>query len=91
MFVKPWDEASKRILDQLVRDNGRAFTKDINLPRAFGARYPELIKNDFLSIARDDRKRESVFVTKPNVMVVPIPTRSSRSTRWHKYQFHKIF
>jgi hypothetical protein len=91
MFVKPWDESSKRILDQLVKDNGRAFTKDISLPRAFGRRYPELIENDFLTIARADRKKESVFVTKPNVMVIPIGIPSSQHTRWKKYKFHKIF
>lgn len=91
MFVKPWDEASKRILDQLVKDNGKAFTTDIEIPRSFGRRYPELIENDFLTIARSDRKHESVFATKPNVMVIPIPTRTSRNTRWMKYKFHKIF
>lgn len=88
-FVTPWDEKSKRILEQMVRD-GKAFTSDIELPRAFGRRYPELVDNDFISIARADRKKETVFVTKPNVMIVPIPTRSSHNYKL-KYKFHKIF
>ena len=89
MFVRPWDEASKRIMDQITQ-NGKAFTKDINTSRAFGRRYPELIDNDFLTIARADRKKETVFATYPNVMVVPISLRTSRNGKM-KYKFHKIF
>ena len=88
-FVTPWDEKSKKLLEQMVKD-GKAFTSDIELPRAFGRRYPELIDNDFLSIARADRKKETVFVTKPNVMIIPIGTRTSRNDKM-KYKFHKIF
>lgn len=77
-------------MDQMVH-NGKAFTTDISLPRAFGRRYPELVDDDFITIARADRKKESVFVTKPNVMVIPIPTRTSRNSKWMKYKFHKIF
>ena len=91
MLVKPWDKASKHILDQLVHNNGKAFTNDVEIPRAFGRRYPELIENDFLTIARSDRKKESVFVTKPNIMVIPMSISSSQNTRWMKYKFHKIF
>jgi len=90
MFVRPWDEASKRIMDQITQ-NGKAFTKDINTSRAFGRRYPELIDNDFLDIGRINKKKETVFVTRPNVKVVPIPTRMSRNTKWAKYKFYKIF
>ena len=90
MFVKPWDEASKRLLEQMVKDHGRAFTSDIKLPRVFGHRYPALVDNDFLAIARADKKRETVFVTKPNVIVIPVPIRSSKNYK-RKYEFRKIF
>jgi len=89
MFVKPWDDKSRRIMDQIVR-NGKAFTTDIKLSRAFGRRYPELIDKDFLTIARADRKKETVFATYPNVMVVPVSIPSSRRSKM-KYKFHKIF
>ena len=90
MFVRPWDEASKRIMDQITQ-NGKAFTKNIDVPRAFGRRYPQLIDNDFLTIAHSSKKKESVFVTKPNVRVMPMPVRASRSVKWAKYKFYKIF
>ncbi len=90
MFIKPWDEKSKRIIEQITQ-NGKAFTTDITIPRAFGRRYPELIDKDFISIGRVDKKKETVFVTKPNVRVMPIPIRSSRNTKWMKYKFYKIF
>ena len=84
--IKPWNEASKRILDQIVK-NGKAFTTDIELPRAFGRRYPELINQDFLTIAWADKKKETVFVTKPNITLIPISSPTSRN----KPVFYKFF
>jgi len=89
LFVKPWDEKSKRIMDQIVK-NGKAYTKDITVSRAFGRYYPELIDNDFLDIGRIDKKRETMFVTRPNVIVVPVSLPTSRKSKM-KYKFHKIF
>jgi hypothetical protein len=89
IFVTPWDEASKSILEQMFK-KGKAFTSDIELPRAFGRRYPELINDDFLTIARAERTKKTVFVPNDNVLVFPIPTQTSRKDKM-KYKFHKTF
>jgi hypothetical protein len=89
IFVTPWDEASKSILEQMFK-KGKAFTSDIELPRAFGRRYPELINDDFLTIARTERKHKTVFVPNDNVLVFPMSTPTSRNDK-KIYKFHKVF
>ena len=81
MFVKPWDEKSRKILDQLTRD-GRAYTSDIELSRKFGRMYSELSEQGFIDIARIERKQKTVFVTPPDIRIVPLKNK--------KYQFYRI-
>lgn len=82
MFIRPWDEHSKRLLDQLVKD-GRAWTDDIKISRKFGLRHPELEKFDFMDISRTDRKKKTWFVTYPNVRIKP--------DKHGLYEFYKIW
>jgi hypothetical protein len=89
MFVKPWDEASKRILDQIVHDRS-AFTSDRTLPRLFGHKYPELINKEFLAIGDIHKTRETVFTLRRGVMIVPMIERTSRNSKYPKYKFFKI-
>jgi hypothetical protein len=81
MFVKPWDEKSRKILEQLTRD-GKTYTTDIEITRAFGRYFPELEDNEFLDIARVDRKKKTWFVAYPNVRV--------RSYKNKKFEFYKF-
>lgn len=70
MYIKPWSKESERILRQLTR-NGKAYTKDLKLTRAFGRRYPEIIDADFLDIGRIEKKRKSVFVLGEDTGIMP--------------------
>jgi hypothetical protein len=85
MLVKPWDERSKRILDQLSRDR-IAYIDDPKIPPNFGRRYPGLFdkKNGFADIGNIWRRKESVLVLRPNIEIMPIP-------KLNKYRFFYKF
>lgn len=74
MFVKPWDERSKRILDQLTRDR-IAYITDPKISRNFGMKYPDLFDEvkGFADIGNINRRKESVFVLRPNIEIMPLP------------------
>ena len=80
MNIKPWDEKSKKILDQLARD-GKAFTTDITFSRTFGRMYHELEDMNLIDIARVDRKKKTWFVIPPDVRLVPIQRKQYRFYR----------
>jgi len=70
MYIKPWSKDSERILRQLTK-NGKAYTTDLKLTRAFGRRCPEIIDANFMDIGRIDKKKKSVFVLGENIVTVP--------------------
>ena len=74
MFITPWNEKSTQILRQLSL-NGRAYSKDTFFIKKFATQKSvrTLIKMNFLDIARNHRKGKSIFVTPPDVMVIPKP------------------
>jgi hypothetical protein len=86
VFVKPWDEKSRKILDALTRD-GRAYTTDIELSRKFGHRCSELSTLGFLDIARIERKQKTVFVTPPEIKIIKI----EKKKYGLKYKFYRTF
>lgn len=80
MYIKPWNKESERILRHLTK-NGKAWTKDVTLTRAFGRRCPEIIDNDFMDIGRIEKKNKSVFVLGEDIQIMP---------KRGKYFFYKI-
>ena len=88
MFVKPWNEESKKILFQLGNNNGKAFTLNSKLPREFGEKYPDLFDNGLLDTARtrySKRPDKTFFITPPDVMVIPKP--GQRGINFHFKRF----
>ena len=91
MFVKPWSKESENVLRKLSKKR-TAYTTDIELTRTFGRRYPELIREDFLDIARIHKKDKSVFLLPDDSYVVPNPPNpGSPHGKFMKYKFYKIF
>lgn len=85
MLVKPWNERSKRILDQLTRDR-IAYINDPRISRNFGMKYPDLfnVKNGFADIGNINRRKESVLILRPNIEIMPMPEKK-------KYKFFYKF
>jgi len=91
MYVKPWNDYSRKKLQQLMKD-GVVYTDNIEFTRTFGRRYPSLFDGEkgFADIARIKKRKESVIVKRPNVGIAPVlgpPTQPSKL----KFQFFKIF
>lgn len=74
MFVKPWSKEAEQILRQLSL-SGRAYSRDIKLPREFGMKCRDIIDTDFLDIAtiRNKREHKTLYVTPPDIVVIPKP------------------
>lgn len=70
VFIKPYNKEHERIFRQLMKNN-IAYTSDINLSRSFGRHYPSIIREGWLDIARIDRKKRTVFVSPPDIRIVP--------------------
>ena len=74
MFVRPWNKESEKILWQLSKNNGRAYSiNNQRLPREFGMKYKNLIDNNLLDIAtvRNRKEHKTLFVTPPDITVIP--------------------
>jgi len=87
--IKPWDEEDTKVFRRLIKDKGKFYTNDIDVPRKFGRRYPQLFDEGYLDIGRIKKKRESIIATRPNVGIVPI--QGSSAARKMKFKFYKIF
>ena len=70
VFVKPFNKEHERIFRQLMKNN-IAYTNDIKLSRSFGRHYPKIIDGGFLDIARIDKKKRTVFVSPPDIRIIP--------------------
>jgi uncharacterized membrane protein len=83
VFVKPWDEKSRNILDRLTKDR-IVYINDPVTPRIFGRKYPSLFdeNNGFADIGFIKRRKESIFVLHSNVDIMPIHTKKSVSYRF---------
>ena len=90
MFVKPWSEESLRVLKQLSRFNGRAFSFKSEISRNFGKKYPKLFDNGFLDTAKtryNRRKDKIIFVTPPGVQVIEkITPKGQRSFHFKRFE-----
>ena len=86
MYVKPWSSESEKILRQLSL-SGRAYTREIKLPREFGMKCKSIVDNNFLDIAtiRNKRQRKTIFVTPPDIAVIPKP--GERGINFHFRKF----
>lgn len=89
MYVKSWSSKSEQILRQLSL-SGRAYSTDMPFVRKFASQKPirELINKDFLDIAHNHKKKRSVFVVPPEIMVLPKP--GERGINFHFKRF-KLF
>lgn len=74
VFIKPQDKETERILRQLSL-SGRAYSMDMGFVRRFSSQKPirEAVNLDFLDIAHNHKKKKTIFVTPPNIMVIPKP------------------
>ena len=91
MFVNPWNKESENVLRQLSKKR-IAYTSNIELTRAFGRKYPQLVDDDFLDIARIHKKNKSAFILPDDAYVVPKPPNpGSLHNKFLKYRFYKIF
>ena len=68
--IKAWSKDAERIFDRLSRDSV-AYTNDIKLTQIFGIRCKELIDNDWLDIAHIKKKKKTVFIKPPQVVIFP--------------------
>jgi len=86
VFIKPWDKESEQILRQLSY-SGRAYSKNMPFVRKFASQRPirDLINNDFLDIAHNHKKKKSIFVTPPDIAVIPKP--GERGINFHFKRF----
>jgi hypothetical protein len=87
VFIKPWNKESERILRQLSL-TGRAYTNDKKFVRAFGCKHKNILDNGFLDIASTNygkRPDKTLFVTPPEVAVVPKP--GERGVNFHFKRF----
>ena len=89
MFIRSWDEKSKSILHQLSQ-NGRAYSHDMPFVRKFASQkgIRELINSNLLDIAHNHKKKKSIFVVPPDIMVIPRPSQRGISFHFKRY---KIF
>jgi len=72
MFVKPWNEESEKILKDLMI-SGRSYTQNPLVARDF-SKHKEirhLTNIGFLDIASNRRKRKTIFVTPPEIKILP--------------------
>lgn len=88
-FIKPWNDKAENVLRQLSI-SGRAYIHDPKFARKFGCKYKEILDNGFLDIATTrygKREDKILFVTPPNIAV--IPKLSQRGTKYHfkRYKF----
>ena len=73
--VKPWSQEAANIIRQLMKNNGRANTSNINLGREFG-RKTDLIDKGFLDVAttRYSKKPDkTLFQVPPEIDIVEMP------------------
>ena len=68
--IKAWSKDAERIFDRLCRD-GIAYTKDEKIPRVFGQHCKSLVDNDFLDIAHIKKKRKTIIIKPPQVVIFP--------------------
>jgi len=83
VYVKPWNDEIKRILDGLTRKP--IMYTNYKMARDFSRRYPELV-SDFLDITTTryggKKQQKTIFSRPDNIVIVP---------EKKKFFFHKIF
>jgi hypothetical protein len=88
MFIRPWDKKSMRILHDLSL-TGRAYTNDGKFVRTFGCKHREILDSGFLDIARTNygkRPDKMIFITPPDVMVIPRPSQKGISYYFKRFK-----
>ena len=81
VYIKPWNKESERILKNLTRI-GKAWTHDKQIGPKFGMKGETL--DPFIDVAWINsrrKERQTLIVTKENVVVVP---------KKGKFEFYKI-
>jgi len=63
----------EKLFDRIARDTV-AYIDNIEVARTIGREYQGLIQDKFLDVARIDRKRQSVLIKPPNVVIFPKKT-----------------
>lgn len=88
-FIKPWNDKAENVLRQLSI-SGRAYIHDPKFARKFGQKYKTILDDGLLDIATtrySKREDKILFVTPPNIAVIPKP--GQRGVRFHfkRYRF----
>lgn len=68
--IKAYSKEIEKILNRMCKD-GLAYTSDIELSRNFGKSYKKIIDEGFVDIARIDKKKQTVFIRPPEVIIFP--------------------
>lgn len=89
--ITPWCKDAEKIFDRLSRDQ-KAFTSDSSLTRLLPRKYPDLFneQSGFLNIYRNERRRESVILPMPDVMIIPLPEPTSRINEMRRKKYGVI-
>jgi len=69
-YVKPFNKEHERIFRHLMKNN-IAYTNDIKISRSFGRHYPRLINEDWVDIARIEKKKRTLFASPPEIRIIP--------------------
>ena len=90
--IRPWNKKAEKVFWELSR-NGQSCITDIGFSRTFGREYKKIIDppNDFIDIARTEKKQRTWVVKTPNTMVVPEPPGPFKPSKFMKFKFYKIF
>lgn len=89
MFIRPWSKDAERILKQLSLNNGRAYTPNRLISREFGKKYPSLFDEGYLDVAYtrySKRNDKTIFVTPPDVMVIPKPSQKGIGYHFRRFK-----
>jgi len=82
-FIKPWSKEAEKIFNRLCRDMV-TYTDDINLSRQVGRMCDDLVRQDYLDIARIDRKKKTAIIKPPGVVIFPKLTNKGLNFHFEK-------
>jgi len=68
--IKAYSKDIERIFDKLCKQT-TVYTKDVELTRSIGRNHTKLLEDGWLDIARIDRRKESVIIKPPQVVIFP--------------------
>lgn len=87
-IIKPWDKETEKIFRRLSKYPVFE-TKNMQVTRCIGKRYPELIHKGFIKIKRNDELHESAIYLPEGIGIAPIEKLNSRPSKFLKFGFFR--